>query len=165
MTEVGHSIANWTGKIAVSVAVQMGSWRITLWLGCACCLLGLIAGCLFSIIERKYESANPTALKKEATASIASFAQITSSLWLILAIHLLTSNTEHLFDSVSADFIQSKWHDSTAKAAWLSSLNYAGTFLLCPFVGIIMDRRAIRLPLAMLACCLMGCAHLLLGLT
>lgn len=165
MTEVGHSLANWTGKIAVSVAIEMGGWWITLWVGCACCVFGLLAGCLFAIIERKYESSNPTAFKKEPTASMASFAQITLSLWLILGIHLLVSNTEHLFDTVSADFIQSKWHDSTSQAALLSSLNYAGALIFCPFIGIVIDKSACRLPMAMLACCLMGGAHLLLGLT
>jgi len=120
---------------------------------------------LFSCIERKHELSNPIAFKKEANASLAAFAQFTSSLWLILMIHLLVSNTEHLFDTVSADVIQSKWGDSTAQAAWLSSLNYAGSLIICPFVGFIIDKTGSRLPLAMVACCLMGCSHLLLGLT
>jgi MFS family permease len=165
MTEVGHSIANWTGKIAVSMALEMGGWWITLWIGCACCAFGLLAGCMFAIIERKYESSDPTAFKKGAASSVASFAQITMSLWLILMIHLLVSNTEHLFDTVSTDFIQSKWHDSTSQAAWLSSLNYAGSFIFCPVAAILIDKSACRLPIALLACCLMGGAHLLLGLT
>lgn len=165
MTEVGHSLANLTGKIAVSIALEFGGWWITLWIGCACCALGLLAGCLFAIIERKHESANPAAFKKDATASVASFAQLTMSLWLLLVIHLLVSNTEHLFDTVSANFIQDKWHDSTSQSAWLSSLNYAGALIFCPFAAIIIDKSTFRLPLAMLACCVMGCAHLLLGLT
>jgi len=165
MNEVGHSVACWAGKVAVSVALDMGGWWITLWIGCACCAFGLLAGCLFAFIEYKHEQSNPTAFKKEATASVASFAQITLSLWLILMIHLLVSNTEHLFDTVSADFIQSKWRDSTSQAAWLSSLNYAGALVLCPLTGLIIDKSASRLPIAMLACCLLGCAHLLLGLT
>jgi len=165
MTEVGHSIANWTGKIAVSIALEMGGWRLTLWIGCACCAFGLLAGCLFAFIERRHESFNPAAFKKNATASVASFAQLTGSLWILLVIHLLVSNTEHLFDTVSANFIQGKWHESTSQAAWLSSLNYSGAIIFCPFAAIVIDRSNCRLPLAMLACCLMGSAHLLLGLT
>jgi len=165
ITEMAHNIANWSGKVAVSIAIDMGSWWITLWIGVALCAVGLVAGLVFAIIERRYERINMDAFQKNATASCSSFTQLTRSLWVLLVIHLLVSNTEHIFDTISANFIQTKWHASTSNAAWLSSLNYVFAIVLCPLAGIFIDKTTWRMILAMLACCLMGSAHLLLGLT
>lgn len=165
MTEVVHCISNFAGKIAVSIALGMGGWWITVWIGCALCVLGLLAGCMFGILESKQELRNHLAFEKNLDASCLSITLLTKSLWILLAIHLLGSNTEHLFDTISANFIQSKWHESTSNAAWISSLNYTSSIVVLPFLSLIVDKTSLRLPLAMLACCAMGGAHLLLGLT
>jgi len=165
MTEVVHCLSNFAGKIAVSIALSMGGWEISLWIGCGLCVLGLLAGCMFGILESRQELCNHLAFEKNLDASCASVSLLTKSLWILLAIHLLGSNTEHLFDTISANFIQSKWHESTSNAAWISSLNYTSSIVILPFLSFIVDRTMLRLPLAMLACCAMGGAHLLLGLT
>jgi len=165
MTEVVHCISNFAGKIAVSIALDMGSWWITLWIGCGLCVFGLLAGCLFGMLERKQELSHHLAFDKNLNASCASISQLTTSLMILLAIHLLGSNIEHLFDTISANFIQTKWDESTSNAAWISSLNYTSSLVILPFLSVIIDNTALRLPLAMAACCAMGCAHLLLGLT
>jgi len=165
ITETGHSFANWSGKIAVSIALELGGWWITLWIGVILCAVGVVAGCVFGVIERRYERSNSAAFQKSATASCASFAQLSMSLWVLLAIHLLVSNTEHIFDTISTNFIEEKWHESTSNAAWISSLNYLCPMLLCPLVGMFIDKTTWRMVLAICACCLMGTAHLLLGLT
>jgi len=165
MTEVVHSISNFVGKIAVSIALDMGGWWITLWIGCAVCVFGLLAGCMFGVLERKQELCNHLAFEKNINASCASISQLTKSLWILVTIHLLGSNIEHLFDTISANFIATKWHESTSNAAWISSLNYTSSLLILPFLSVIVDETRLRLPLAILACCAMGGAHLLLGLT
>lgn len=80
-------------------------------------------------------------------------------------IHLFVSNVEHLFDTVSANFIQTKWHTHTEKAALLSSLNYLFAIVISPTTGWLIDKCGVRMMVACAACCLMGFAHLLLGLT
>lgn len=165
ITETGHSIANWLGKIAVVIALELGGWWITLWIGVVLCAVGVVAGCVFGVIERRYERSNSAAFQKSATASCASFTQLTMSLWVLLVIHLLVSNTEHIFDSISANFMKEKFHETTSNAAWLSSLNYACAILLCPLLCMVIDKTTWRMVLAMCACCLTGTAHLLLGLT
>lgn len=165
ITEMSHNLANWAGKIAVTIGVEVGGWWVTLWIGVLLCVLGVVAACIFGVIERRYEFLDSSRFDKHGAPMCKSLSKLTVSFWIIIVIHLLVSNVEHLFDTTSANFIQGKWHDNTSKAAWLSSLNYVFAILLCPLAGIIIDKSAWRMPLAMLACCLMGCAHLLLGLT
>lgn len=164
-TEMTHCLANWTGKIAVSIAIAMGSWFNTLWIGVGLCAVGVVAACLFGILEHKYEQWNSAAFVRSNHPACNSFMKLPLMLWIILAIHLLVSNVEHLFDTISANFIQSKWHDNTSDAALLSSLNYAFALILCPAVGFLIDNSRLRMPLGLFACCLLGSAHLLLGLT
>lgn len=165
IAEMSHNVANWSGKVAVVAGIDYGGWWITLWIGVGVCGVGVIAACIFGCIERHYEKSYTTALAKHGTVQCRAFNNLTTSLWLLIVIHLLCSNVEHLFDTTSANFIQGKWHADTSKAAWLSSLNYAAAMVLCPAVGLLIDKSCMRMPLAIAACCFLGCAHLLLGLT
>lgn len=166
ITEMFHNMSNWSGKVIVSTGDELGGWWITLWIGVLMCILGLLAGCMFGIIERRHEQSHMSALNKQVSAPVwSSYKRLTVSFWILLVIHLLVSNTEHLFDTVSASFIQNKWHDHTSKAAWLSSLNYSFAIVLSPLTSLLIDKSNWRMIVAMLACVIMGSAHLLLGLT
>lgn len=169
LTETAHNIGNWSGMVAVSIGVEMGSWWMTLWIGVVVCVVGLAMGCVFGVIEKMYET-SPTlehAFRKpqEDQSFCRSFRMLTMSFWILMLIHLLVSNVEHLFDTISANFIQGKWHTNTSDSAWLSSINYALAIVLCPLVGIAIDKSNWRMSLAMWNCCLLGSSHLLLGLT
>jgi len=84
--------------------------------------------------------------------------------WLLIALHVLISNTEHLFDSVSANFIRDKWGLNVKDAAWVSSVNVVLPAFLSPIVGFILDRTSWRMLTAAMACATMAAAHVLLGL-
>jgi len=168
ITEMTHTIANWLGKIAVNMGFALGNWRSSLWVGVAFCLIGIVFGFMFSFIEKVAERSCTWPTKKPSALELSfeSFARLRISFWILLLIHLFAANVEHLFDTISADFIHVKWHAATEKAAWLSSLNYAFAIVLSPLIGWFIDRSSRwRMFVAMLGCCVMGSAHLLLGLT
>jgi len=172
ITEMSHNMSNWFGKVLVSVGISLGGWRETFWVGTVCCFTGVMAGVPFFGIERKKQvpgiEQGPR-LGVNHSLSLRNFIRgitsLTLAFWMLCLLHLLCSNIEHLFDTVSAAFIQEKWHTNTSKAAWLSSLNYFLPIVLGPMVGIVLDRTSRRMEVAALACAVTCSAHLLLALT
>lgn len=163
--EMTHNTANWLGKVAVNVGLALGGWQATLWFGVVLCFLGVLVNWVFCTIERRAELSSSGAFRKHSMPPCRGVWQLPASFWALTCLHLLVSNVEHLFDSVSANFIQDKWHTHTAKAAWLSSLNYAFAIFLSPLVGAALDRTGRRMLTAALGCAVMAGAHLLLGFT
>lgn len=163
--EMTHNLANFVGKIAVNIGLALGGWRTTLWFGVVLCILGLIVTGLFAIVEKKTDVSRSLGFQKHGAVSCKGCAHLRDTFWLVCLLHMLVSNVEHLFDTISADFVRDKWHSNTTKAAWLSSLNYVFAIGLCPLVGLFLDVTSRRMLLAAIGCMVMGGAHLLLGLT
>eukprot|EP00929_Paragymnodinium_shiwhaense_P092467 TRINITY_DN52392_c0_g1_i1.p1 TRINITY_DN52392_c0_g1~~TRINITY_DN52392_c0_g1_i1.p1 ORF type:complete len:470 (-),score=37.92 TRINITY_DN52392_c0_g1_i1:262-1524(-) len=163
--EMTHNLANFVGKIAINIGLAFGDWRATNWFGLILCLFGVAVVIIFAVLERRLAASSGTALRGHGTMSCQGFWHLSDLFWMICFLHMLVSNVEHLFDTISTDFVQEKWHKKTTKAAWLSSLNYVLGIGLSPLVGLFLDATSWRMAFAGVACFLMGVAHMLLGLT
>jgi len=175
ITEMTHAAGNWLGKVAVNVGIILGGWKLTPWVGVAACTISVACSVSLFPLEATMRPPQCDVVKLEAKVghsklsefahSVRSACQATSlTFWLLIALHVLISNTEHLFDSVSANFIRDKWGLDVKDAAWLSSVNVILPALLSPAVGLILDRSSWRMLTASLACATMAAAHVLLGL-
>ena len=58
---------------------------------------------------------------------------------LLCLLHLVHSNSYHLFDYISASFIQHKYHVSVMDSAMLSSITSLFAIVLCPLAGWVLD--------------------------
>jgi MFS family permease len=58
---------------------------------------------------------------------------------LLCVLHLVHSNSYHLFDYISASFIQTKYHTSIEDSAVLSSITSLFAIVLCPLAGWVLD--------------------------
>eukprot|EP00966_Prymnesium_polylepis_P260362 6014268-Prymnesium_polylepis.2 len=135
--EMTHNIGNWLGKVAIDVAEPMGGedWKATLWFGLAMCVLSVSSVAGFWILERREEqklvtevnlSKQPPRCRSEDTrAQCGGLRELSFVYWMLVLLHALVSNVEHLFDAVSSNFIKEKWGLSYKHAAWFSSTNYA----------------------------------------
>ena len=83
-----------------------------------------------------------------STASSASTASFTSMLQrralpisfiLLCLLHLVHSNSYHLFDYISANFLQTKYNTSIMHSAVLSSITSCAAIVLCPIAGYLLD--------------------------
>jgi len=177
-TEMTHNMGNWLGKVSINVGEQFGDQvTATCWFGVAMCCFSVLVSVAFFYVERKAEREHGGRLFLKKTmdlnkcglwqlwAELKNLKLLTGVFWLLVLLHLLVSNIEHLFDAVSADFIKSKWHSGVDKAAWLSSLNYALAIVLSPVVGRFMDATNARMLVAGLACLIVAAAHTILGVT
>lgn len=84
---------------------------------------------------------------------------------LLCLLHLVHSNSTHLFDYVAADFLGSKYGTTIEKSALMSGLSSAFAVVLCPIVGIVLDRVGYKMY-AVVFCSTLTCsAYLILALT
>ena len=83
-----------------------------------------------------------------STASSASTASFTSMLQrralpisfiMLCLLHLVHSNSYHLFDYISADFLQTKYDTTIMHSAVLSSITSCAAIVLCPIAGYVLD--------------------------
>lgn len=165
IAEMFHSIANWSGKAVVVLGTELGGWRVTIWISAFFCVLGILAAFVFARLERRHMKRIGRDLKMADPTFLDSITKLSTSFWILILIHLTVSNCEHLFDTISTNFIQEKWHHSTSQAASIASLYYVFPIVLCPLVGLLIDKSRWRLTVATCACLVMGSAHLMLGLT
>ena len=79
------------------------------------------------------------------TASAASFTSLLRggtlpvSFILLCLLHLVHSNSYHLFDYISANFLQLKYNTSIMHSAVLSSITSCFAIVLCPIAGYVLD--------------------------
>jgi MFS family permease len=118
VTECLHALGNWLGKVSVNFGVACGGWEATLWIGLAMCGLGCAVTILFWFEEKRAEAHGNLAkelAKREASEihcspgcvrELGGVRHMSGLFWLLVLLHFLVSNGEHLFDSVSADFIK-----------------------------------------------------------
>ena len=80
-----------------------------------------------------------------STASTASFTSLLSrrtlpiSFILLCLLHLVHSNSYHLFDYISANFLQTKYNTTIMHSAVLSSITSCAAIVLCPIAGYLLD--------------------------
>lgn len=173
LCETSHHLSNFVGKVAVTLGSQLNHsdpLSGTLWFGCAACAFSLCVGGVFFFLERcvlplATQSGDAIDSHRGGSGWRHVFRALPVVFWLVVLVHLLVSSVEHLFDAVSAHFIEAKWHYNFKKAAWISSLNYVLGFLIGPALGWILDRSAFRMYFVVFASGLMAVAHFLLGTT
>ena len=61
------------------------------------------------------------------------------SFMLLCLLHLVHSNSYHLFDYISANFLQLKYNTSIMHSAVLSSITSCFAIVLCPIAGYVLD--------------------------
>ena len=64
---------------------------------------------------------------------------------LLCLLHLVHSNSYHLFDYISANFIQHKYSRSVMDSAVLSSLTSCFAIVLCPLAGLVLDHSGYKM--------------------
>merc|ERR1711865_217209 len=178
ITEMTHNMGNWLGKVSINVGQHFGDEvQATCWFGVGMCVFSMIVAVVFYKVEQRAEHRYGGVIfsKKHIDTGECGLQQCWTELkeikllsglfWLLVLLHLLASNIEHLFDAVSADFVKDKWDTSVDKAAWLSSLNYALAIVLSPVVGYFMDAANARMLVAGCACLIVAAAHTVLGVT
>ena len=84
---------------------------------------------------------------------------------LLCLLHLVHSNSYHLFDYISADFIQRHYHVSVMDSAALSSLTSLFAILLCPVAGYLLDHTGYKMYVVAACSTLTTTAFLLMALT
>jgi len=166
MVEASHNLANFMGKVSISVGMVLGGWETTLWFGYILCFISLCAAVCYFFIERLSDS--PEILSPRTPPQckeLGGVRRLRGLFWMFCLLHFFLSSAKHLFDAVSADFIYEKWAVEWTQATWLSALHYAVPLFLAPATGLLLDRTAHRMPVATFACVLLTMAHLVLGLT
>jgi len=78
-------------------------------------------------------------LTRSGLSRLAKYNQFTFGFCVLCALHLLFSNTYHLFDYVSVNFLESKYHTSTGVSAMYSSITHLSAIFLCPLAGYLLD--------------------------
>ena len=61
------------------------------------------------------------------------------SFLLLCLVHLVHSNSYHLFDYISANFLQTKYNTTVMHSAVLSSITSCSAIVLCPIAGYLLD--------------------------
>ncbi|KAJ1928229.1 hypothetical protein IWQ60_002259 [Tieghemiomyces parasiticus] len=85
--------------------------------------------------------------------------------WYLPSTELLMGAVWTPFLGIAAEYVQKRWHEKTAVAAWKSSISLAVPIVGSPLMGLLIDRFGARGPLVITSSVFLLIAILLLGWT
>jgi MFS family permease len=94
--------------------------------------------------------------------ALAPFRGLSIGFLILCLIHMLYSNTYHLFANISPALIADRFHSSIANAGWLAGLSNGIAIFLCPIAGLWMDWMGFKMWILVFCGCLTTISFLLL---
>lgn len=115
--------------------------------------------------HRSNSSSSSNPLHSPGGSIIPQYASLPVCFAILCLLHLVHSNSYHLFDYISSDFIKTKYNVSIEHAGYLASITSACAIFLCPVAGLILDRYGRKMHVVSVCSAITCTSFLLLAFT
>lgn len=157
-----------------AIAEHFGGVRAGLWAAALCCVISLVAGVAFSILDRRAEGHGLVPPCRTSTGGAESAGErfafgdllrFPQRFYLLVALCTFFYAAFFPFTSFAPDFLSERFHLDATAAGRLTSLQTLSTMLLSPLLGLYLDRRGHHGRLLLLGSLIMIPCYLALALS
>jgi len=163
MSRLGDFLAVALGATIAHVA---GTYKATLWAGAVLCGISFVSTIVYGLLDKPAEKYfNRVVDPTENELNFKAVRYFDVRFWLVSFVCLSFYSGVLPFVAISSAFLHDKYHYSTLKAGWISSIVILASMILSPILGKFLDKVGHRPYFVVLGSLVIVPAHLVLAFT